>query len=379
MINQTRLRDAEYLVQIIEDHERQLREMKSIAGGSGVTTITAGTGLSGGGSGSSVTVSLDIPVTVARGGTNATTQSGARTNLGLAIGSDVQAWNTNLDTWATKTAPSGTVVGHNDTQTLTNKTISGSSNTLSNIANASLTNSSVTIGSTSISLGGTAATIAGLTLTTPTIGSFTNATHAHQSAAGGGTLDAAAIASGTIAQARLGTGSGGAGSKFLADDQTYKTPSSPAGSIVQQVDSLSTAGATGSTVIPADDTIPQNTEGNEYMTLAITPTSATNKLIIEAVWTGTNATNGALICVALFQDTTANALACSWSSSTTGGHIENIKVYHSMTAGTTSSTTFKIRAGGNAGTGTTTFNGSGGGRFGGAITHSYIRITEVAV
>jgi len=37
--------------------------------------------------------------------------------------------------------------------------------------------------------------------------------------------DAAILASGTIAQARLGTGSGGAGTKFLADDQTYKTVS----------------------------------------------------------------------------------------------------------------------------------------------------------
>lgn len=48
-------------------------------------------------------------------------------------------------------------------------------------------------------------TLTNKTLTTPTIASFTNATHAHQSAAGGGTLDAAAIASGTLAVARGGT------------------------------------------------------------------------------------------------------------------------------------------------------------------------------
>jgi hypothetical protein len=35
----------------------------------------------------------------------------------------VQAWDADLDTWATKTAPSGTVVGTADTQTLTNKTL----------------------------------------------------------------------------------------------------------------------------------------------------------------------------------------------------------------------------------------------------------------
>ena len=47
----------------------------------------------------------------------------ARTNLGVAIGTNVQAWDADLDTWATKTAPSGTVVGTSDSQTLTNKTL----------------------------------------------------------------------------------------------------------------------------------------------------------------------------------------------------------------------------------------------------------------
>lgn len=41
------------------------------------------------------------------------------------------------------------------------------------------------------------------TIVTPTIASFANATHNHQNAAGGGSLDAAAIASGTLNEARL--------------------------------------------------------------------------------------------------------------------------------------------------------------------------------
>ena len=68
--------------------------------------------------------------------------STARTNLGLAIGTNVQAWDADLDTWATKTAPSGTVVGTSDTQTLTNKTL-----TAPTIASANLTTALTVAGS----------------------------------------------------------------------------------------------------------------------------------------------------------------------------------------------------------------------------------------
>lgn len=42
-----------------------------------------------------------------------------------AIGTTVQAYDADLDTWSTKTAPSGTVVGTTDAQTLSSKTVTG--------------------------------------------------------------------------------------------------------------------------------------------------------------------------------------------------------------------------------------------------------------
>jgi len=69
--------------------------------------------------GGSITGITDLAV--ADGGTGASDAATARFNLGLVIGTNVQAHSTNLDTWATKTAPSGVVIGDTDTQSLSNK------------------------------------------------------------------------------------------------------------------------------------------------------------------------------------------------------------------------------------------------------------------
>lgn len=62
------------------------------------------------------------------------------------------------------------------------------------------------------------------TITTPTIGSFVNATHSHQNAAGGGALNAAAVTGGVFPIARLATGTPD-GTKFLRDDGVLAVPS----------------------------------------------------------------------------------------------------------------------------------------------------------
>lgn len=155
---------------------------------------------------------------------------------------------------------------------------------------------------------------------------------------------------------------------------TLGVPTRNIGQIVQIVNTQTGAVNTGTTILPVDDTIPQKTEGDEYMTLAITPTSAINKLYIEIVFYGAPATADYLS-IALFQDDTANALAAAFVYAAEA-HVLTLR--YTMVAGTAVETTFKVRAGLN-GAGTTTFNGRSSARKFGGVLASSITITEIQI
>lgn len=147
--------------------------------------------------------------------------------------------------------------------------------------------------------------------------------------------------------------------------------------VVQKVNTQTGAVATGTTTIPVDDTIPQNTEGTEFVTLAITPTSATNKLQIDVTLVLASSALATLV-AALFQDSTANALAAVYETVSAADNVITLNFRHYMDAGTTSATTFKVRVGpGSAAT--VTFNGVAGGRIFGGVMASSITITEIVV
>ena len=150
------------------------------------------------------------------------------------------------------------------------------------------------------------------------------------------------------------------------------------GKIVQVVSVQDGLVDTGTTLSPADDTIPQNTEGNEFFTLAITPTSATNKLRIDVTIQMAHSAAGTFISAALFQDSIANALASSGTTEAAANYDRNFAFSHYMTSGTVSAITFKVRGGGHQ-AGTTTFNGSGATQKHGGVYASTIIITEIAV
>jgi len=147
--------------------------------------------------------------------------------------------------------------------------------------------------------------------------------------------------------------------------------------VIQVVNTTDGEVATGTTPLPLDDTIPQNTEGDEYITRIITPTNAGNTLIIETVINISSTNSDNSMQIALFQDSVANALAATWAArdGTTTAECQ-VTLRHVMVAGSTSAITFKVRAG-TSSAGTTTFNGQSSARIFGGVMSSSITITEV--
>ena len=149
------------------------------------------------------------------------------------------------------------------------------------------------------------------------------------------------------------------------------------GKIVQVVNEMDTAVATGTTAMPDDDTIPQISEGDEYLSVAITPTSASNKLLIQVIVNG-DCSGEKVITAALFQDSTAGALAGTQSARDGATNDQHqIAFNHYMAAGTTSATTFRVRAGGASNT--FTLNGHSSGRLLGGVNASSLTVMEIAV
>jgi hypothetical protein len=150
-------------------------------------------------------------------------------------------------------------------------------------------------------------------------------------------------ASGVLARLGIGTAlqyyrvnAGG-----TAPEWVTSTPGT--GHLVQVQHAVITSVVECSTVMPVDDTIPQKTEGTEVITCSITPQDANNVLLIQAgicMSFGLTEYQGG---IALFRDTTTNALAAMKASAWV--FTPTNMLIHKVVAGSVSTTTFKVRIG----------------------------------
>ena len=157
---------------------------------------------------------------------------------------------------------------------------------------------------------------------------------------------------------------------------TIEVNTKGSGKVLQQVNTQTGAVNSGTTIFPEDDTIPQNTEGDEYMTLAITPKSATSTLMIEAqiFYSQSAGTRGG---AGIYKDSGADALAFTSNFIKDATSMGNMTVMYSELSGNTTARTYKVRCGNIATAGTFTFNGQAGSRMFGGTVLSTIRIIEI--
>jgi hypothetical protein len=128
--------------------------------------------------------------------------------------------------------------------------------------------------------------------------------------------------------------------------------------------------------IPYDDTIPQNTEGTEILTASITPKTTTNRVVVFFTGSVVSVGTASVGIAALFVDSTANALAVTDNQMFADGAPGTVTMIKVVTPGTTSSVTYKIRAGGDT-AGGIRFNGTNTARLFGGAQHAALLLFEV--
>jgi hypothetical protein len=168
----------------------------------------------------------------------------------------------------------------------------------------------------------------------------------------------------------------------LDNTQPTGTKWASAGSskIAQMVSASTASFIDVSATFPHDNTIPQNTEGEEILTVSITPTNASSQLIVWGQAQGVaffSGTFGAMM-ACLFRDSIANALAIAGANSNVGMWA-SVPLLHFTTAGSTSPTIFKMRVGLENTAGSPHFyvNGNSGGRLYGGASLCYLMVAEI--
>jgi len=145
-----------------------------------------------------------------------------------------------------------------------------------------------------------------------------------------------------------------------------------AGHVIDVKYFITTAMATGTGAIPYDNTIPQITEGTQYMALSYTPKKVGSLLKIDVV-ANYGCSSAGMDTMALFNGS-ANAIATSGLASAANVIPRCLTAF--VTTSSLSAIPFTVRIGTNGAT--VTLNGSSGVVYFGGTLSSSITVTEIA-
>ncbi len=148
--------------------------------------------------------------------------------------------------------------------------------------------------------------------------------------------------------------------------------------VLQRLSSNTVVASEITTTIPFDDTIPQDTEGTQLLTVGITPSSTTSKIIIDAI-VPCSLNTATQIILALFKGA-GNAIAAGFANQATAAQPNTIQLHHEFVPGATTPLTIALNIGSSAGD-KLGINGTDAGagvvrKFGGVLG-AWLYVTEV--
>ena len=188
-------------------------------------------------------------------------------------------------------------------------------------------------------------------------------------ASGTGTLTIAAPNTNTNYTLTLPTNTG----TIVTSASSIAASQLPVGSILQTV-SAKCGNGTSTSRIPIDNTTPTNTEGVQIWTTSITPTSASNKILVSGACQASGDANSLYYQFALFRSSTCIGAWQAENSWSNAGVMLTLCVLDSPA--TTSSTTYSIRASTNS---NTFYYGSVYSNNFGNLGENYYILQEIAV
>jgi hypothetical protein len=145
--------------------------------------------------------------------------------------------------------------------------------------------------------------------------------------------------------------------------------------VVQVVNSTLATVATTANAMPYDDTPPLASEGGVFLSASIAPKSAAHLIRIEA--TINAASSSGSIVMAIFQDAATTCMAAVGRNTiNTAGAMYPLSIIHVVTAASTATREYRLRAG--CASGTLTINGEAGARLLGGAAISSMTVTELA-